>query len=68
MKRRVNCARNPRQNGNCLEQCGSELPTTEVKKETWSFMLDSVICLTKGSMSVLLERHIFLILNFNVKV
>lgn len=51
-----------------FEQLGSELPATEVTKETCRvFMLDSIICLIKGSMSVLLERLIFLALNFNVK-
>lgn len=51
-----------------FEQFGSELPATKVTKETCRvFMLDNIVCLIKGSMSVLLERLIFLALNFNVK-
>lgn len=49
-----------------FEQFGSGLPATKVKKETCCLYGSS--CLIKGSMSVLLERHILLALNFNVKV
>lgn len=51
-----------------FEQFVSELPATQVTKETRRvFMLDSIVYLIKGSMSVLLERLIFLALNFNLK-
>lgn len=47
-----------------FEQFGSELPATKVTKETCRvFMLDSIVYLIKGSMSVLLETLIFLALN-----